>query len=100
MDNNEINPVKVFAGTGWEATLVQSLLENAEIQSFLKDEINGIKVPWIIASGGAGSVKVNVSSLDYEKAKGVVDEYEKTKSLMMMFDDSLIITPNILWLHS
>ncbi len=79
MDNYEINPVEIYAGTGWEAALVQTLLENAEIQTFLKDEINGIMVPWVIASGGAGSVKVIVSSLDYDKAKGVVEEYEKNK---------------------
>jgi hypothetical protein len=79
MDNSQINPVEIFAGTGWEAALVQSLLENAEIRTFLQDEINGTLVPWVIASGGAGSVKVIVSSLDYDTAKIIVDEYEMNK---------------------
>ena len=80
MDNNENNPVEVFAGTAWEVAFVQSLLANAEIQTFLKDEINGTMVPWVIAPGGAGSVKIIVSNLDYDKAKIIVDEYERNKN--------------------
>jgi len=76
---NEIVPTEVFCGTIWEAEMVKSLLENAEIEVFLKDEINGTMVPWITSAGGAGSVKVVVSSLDYEKSKLIVDEYEKNK---------------------
>jgi hypothetical protein len=79
MENYENNSVEIFAGTAWEVALVQSLLANAEIQTFLKDEINGRLVPWVIASGGAGSVKVIVSNLDYDKAKIIVEEYEKNK---------------------
>ena len=78
-NNSKNNPVEVFAGTAWEVALVQSLLANAEIQTFLKDEINGTMVPWVTASGGAGSVKVIISNLDYDKAKIIVDEYEKNK---------------------
>lgn len=79
MENNENHPVEIFAGTAWEVALVQSLLANAEIQTFLKDEINGTLVPWVIASGGAGSIKIIVSNSDYDKAKLVVEEYEKNK---------------------
>jgi hypothetical protein len=75
--NDDIHPVEVFSGTGWQAEMVKSLLENAEIETFLGDENTGTLAPWYTAGGGAGSVKVIVSSLDYEKARSVVAEYEQ-----------------------
>lgn len=75
--DEEIEPVEVFAGTAWQAGMVKSLLENAEIEAFLKDEIIGTLNPWWTASGGVGSVKVYVSILDHENAKQIVAEYEK-----------------------
>ena len=71
-----ITPVEVFAGTVAQATLVKSLLENAEIDAYLKDEFTGTLYPWHTTPGGVGAVKVFVSSLDHEKARIVVDEYE------------------------
>ena len=60
-----------------QATLVKSLLDNAEIKAYLKDEFTGVIAPWHTTPGGAGAVKVFVSSLDYERAGQVVDEYER-----------------------
>jgi hypothetical protein len=74
---NEIVPIEVFSGTLIEAEMVKSLLENAEIETFLKDENVGYMAPWNVASGGFGSVKVVVSSQDIEKAKIVVADYRK-----------------------
>jgi len=74
--DREINPVEVFAGTAVQATLVKSLLENAEIEAYLKDEFTGTLYPWHTTPGGVGAVKVFVSSADHEKARIVVDEYE------------------------
>jgi len=37
--NENIELVEVFLGTIWHAELVKSLLENAEIEVYLKDEI-------------------------------------------------------------
>jgi hypothetical protein len=74
---NDIEPVEVYAGTIWEAELVKSLLENAEIETFLNDENTGTLAPWYTAGGGAGSVKVIVSSLDFDKAKTVIEEFEQ-----------------------
>jgi len=69
-------PVEVFAGTAWEAALVKSLLENAEIEAFLKDEIRGTTMPWQVSPGGICSVKVVVSSEDLALAKQVVEGFE------------------------
>lgn len=74
--DNGIEPVEVFAGTALQATLVKSLLENAEIAAYLIDEFSGTLYPWHTTPGGIGAVKVFVSSVDIEKARIVVDEYE------------------------
>jgi hypothetical protein len=74
-------PVEVFAGTAWEAALVKSLLENAEIEVFLKDEIRGTMAPWHVSPGGTDSVKVVVSSHDFLKAKEVVDDFRANLKL-------------------
>lgn len=76
---SNVVPVEVFAGTAWEAALVKSLLENAEIVAFLKDEIRGTMAPWNVSAGGKDPVKIVVSSLDYEKAKEVVDAFETNR---------------------
>jgi hypothetical protein len=73
----ESTPVTVFAGTILQAEMVRSLLENAEIQSFLKDENVGTMAPWYTSPGGAGPVKVVVSSLDFEMANEIVKEYQE-----------------------
>ena len=75
--NDEIVPVEVFSGSIWEAELVKSILEDAEIETFLRDENTGTLAPWYTAGGGAGSVKVIVSSRDYDSAKLIVEEFEK-----------------------
>jgi hypothetical protein len=74
-DNNF--PVEVYAGSIWDVELLKSLLENAEIETFLQDENTGTLAPWYTAGGGAGAVKVIVSNLDFEKAKLIVEEFEK-----------------------
>jgi hypothetical protein len=74
------SPVEVFAGKAVQATLVKSLLENAEIKAYLKDEFTGVLFPWHTSPGGVGAVKVLVSSEDYEKAKMVVDEFESNQN--------------------
>ena len=73
--DNGIKPIEVFAGTAMQASMVKSLLENAEIEAFLKDENIGTLNPWHAAPGGAGAVKVFVSSMEYEKARHVVEDY-------------------------
>ena len=74
-EKNENDPVEIFAGTSLQASMIKSVLENAEIEAFLKDDIVGTLNPWWTDPGGAGSVKVLVALFNYEKAKGIVDEY-------------------------
>lgn len=79
--DQEIYPVEVFDGNDWDASMVKSLLDNAEIEAFVKDEKMGVLAPWNVAGGGAGSVKIFVSNVDLQKAKEVIEQYEKAEGI-------------------
>ena len=69
---------EVFAGNIVEVGLVQSLLDKDGIQTWLKDEIVGTLNPWYAAPGGSGAIKVLVLKDDYDKAKLIIEEYERS----------------------
>lgn len=71
------DPVEVFAGTPWQTGMVKSLLENAGIAAFVRNEIMGTYNPWWTDPGGAGPVSVFVSGTDYDRAREIVAAYEK-----------------------
>lgn len=75
--DREILPVEVYAGTQLQAAMLKSLLDDAEIYSFLKDEIMGTLNPWYTDAGGAGPVRVVVSSNDEEEAREIVAKFEE-----------------------
>ncbi len=79
--DQEIYPIEVFAGNDWEASMVKSLLDNAEIESFVKDQRMGVLAPWNVVGGGAGSVKIFVSSVDLDRAKEVIEQYNKAEGI-------------------
>ncbi len=66
--------VEVFEGNLFQAQMVKNLLENDGIESFLKDEIIGTRS--IVRRSWAG-VRVMISDSDDDRAKLIVDEYEK-----------------------
>jgi len=72
--------IEVFAGNIIEAGMVCSLLESAGIHAYLKNEIMGTMNPWFVSAGGVGAVKVLVSSIDFEKARFVVDTYRDSSN--------------------
>jgi hypothetical protein len=41
----------------------------------------GVLAPWNVDAGGAGPVKIFVSSLDAEKAREVIEQYEKAEGI-------------------
>ena len=71
----DMKPIEIFNGNPFQAQMVKNLLENEGVESFLKDEIMA-RSPIFRPEGG---VKVMISDLDYEKAKLVVDEYERSQ---------------------
>jgi hypothetical protein len=67
--------IEIFEGTLFQAQMVKNLLEIEGIESFLKNEI----IARSPAYTGASGVEVMISEPDYEKARLVVDQYEKTQ---------------------
>jgi hypothetical protein len=66
--------VEVFEGNLFQAQMIKNLMEIDDIESFLKDELVGTRNPvWRPGSG----VRVMVSDLDYDRARLIVDEFEK-----------------------
>lgn len=63
---------EIFCGTLWEAQLVQSLLQNAEVESYL---VNSLLNPYAFNPVISQCVKVMISSNDIETAKIVMDDY-------------------------
>ena len=68
--------VELYDGSIFECQMLKNLLENAGIESYLKDELIGTRSPGWRPGGG---VKIMVSDVNYEKARQVVIEYESTK---------------------
>lgn len=77
-DKNEIVPVEIFMGIAWEAEMVKNLLENEGIESYIKDDIIGTLAPFY-TTPGLGSVKLVVSSDDYDKASMLVAEFQESR---------------------
>lgn len=67
--------IEIFDGNLFQAQMVKNLLENEGIVSFLKDEIIS-RSPIFKSEGG---VRVMISESDFEKAKLVVYEYQKSQ---------------------
>lgn len=72
--------IELYSGTLWEAELLLSLLENAKIEAYLKDEIIGTTFPWHASPGGANPVKVIIASTDLEIAQQILDEFKKNRT--------------------
>ncbi len=74
---NKFETVEIFSGTVYQAEMIKNLLENEGIYAYIKDEIIGTIAPWHL-NPGPGAVAVVVSSLDFDRAKLLVEEYEKS----------------------
>jgi hypothetical protein len=68
--------VIAFAGNIVEAEFVKSLLEDAGIPCYLKDEFVGTIAPFV-EPAGLNAVKVVIRSEDLDKAKPIIDDYLK-----------------------
>jgi hypothetical protein len=77
-DNKENVPAEVFMGIAWEAEMVKNILENEGITAYIKDDIIGTIAPFY-TTPGLGSVKLVVSSDDYEKAREIVAEFQENR---------------------
>ncbi len=71
-------PVVVFTGHAWETELLKNLLENEGITAFLNNEYFGTLFPFN-KTPGKGDVRLIVSQNDAEKAKLLVEDFEKNR---------------------
>jgi len=71
--------IEVFAGSSIEAGIVQSMLQDAEINVFVKNENMGTIAPWQVSAGGVGAVTIVVGSKDYDEAKLIIEKFEERK---------------------
>lgn len=72
MDNDKV--IELFSGTLWEAEMIHSLLNNAGIQSFVKNNVvNSYLYNPIQASG----VKVMVLESDLKEAQGILKDFTR-----------------------
>jgi hypothetical protein len=74
MENNKDSIIEISSGTLWECEMIKSLLEDSEIESFLK---NSVLNTYAYDALYSQEVKVLISSSDFEKAKVIVDDYYK-----------------------
>ncbi len=68
--------IEVFKGSLWEAEMVKSLLDNAAVESVLKDGM----VVNVVLPATAVEVKVLVNESNFEAAREVVREFENNRS--------------------
>ena len=72
--------VIVYEGDFTGASLLKGLLEDADIDAFLRDEVTGAIAPFTVSPGGAFAVKVVVRAGDLEKARPIVEGFEWSSS--------------------
>ena len=78
-ERNDDELIEVYSSSPLEAQMVNSLLQDAEIDTFIKDELMGSIAPWYVAGGGAGAVKIVINSRDYDRARAIIDQFEANK---------------------
>ena len=67
----------IFRGTFSETMNIKNLLGNINIQVFTENENMANIEPWAISSGGFNPVILKVKDEDFEKAKKLIEDYEK-----------------------
>lgn len=68
--------VEIFSGNIMQAKMLQDMLTKSNIESYMKDEIMGSLMPWVVSPGGTSPVRLMVSEHDYEEAIQIVHEFE------------------------
>ena len=71
--------VELYEGTLFECQMIKSLLENEGIESNLNNEIIGTRGGNVFRP--AGGVKIIISDDNYDKARVIVNEFEKSRRI-------------------
>ncbi|WP_069660476.1 putative signal transducing protein [Arcticibacter eurypsychrophilus] len=78
MEQDKTKLVEVFEGELWKATMIQHVLEDNQIQSYIKNGLMGTIEPWVVSAGGVNPFKLIVSDVDYKRAIHLIDEFNNT----------------------
>ena len=70
-------PVLIFSGSFHRAAVIKSMLENNGIYVFMQNEHIGSIAPWQVSSGGFNPVRLLISSLNYEQASKLLEEFNR-----------------------
>ncbi|SMC62051.1 putative signal transducing protein [Pedobacter nyackensis] len=74
---NRTDFTEVFNGDYWQGALIQQLLAEHEIQSFLRNALMGSLEPFAVVAGGANPVSIVVPTDNYESARSLIKEYNE-----------------------
>ncbi len=66
--------IEIYSGTTWEANLLQSLLKDAGIESFVKNDINS---SYLYDPINASNVKVMILESDRTDAAAIVRDFSR-----------------------
>lgn len=69
--------VEIYEGTLFECQIIKHLLENEGLESVLNNEIMGTRGGNIFRP--AGGVSIMVTDNNYDQAKKIVNEFEKSR---------------------
>lgn len=69
----------VFQGSPMDAEIIKEILADHGIQAYLRNELMGTIAPWHVTPGGFDPVEIEVSSADLEKARELIEEFNKGK---------------------
>ena len=72
METQQGKPVIIFSGELFKASYIKDLLEGNGIHAYFQNEYMSSIAPWYVEPGGANSLKVIVSSLDYDKSMELI----------------------------
>jgi len=71
-EDKDLAPYEVFEGSAWEAGLLQSILEDNEIETYITEAYS---LPWNTLPVKGAAAKVFVALKDMEQAKTIVEEF-------------------------
>jgi hypothetical protein len=69
--------IEIYSGTPWEANLLQSLLKDAGIESFVKNDINS---SYLYDPINASNVKVMILQSDLTDALAIVLDFSRPRT--------------------
>ena len=69
--------IDVFRGNVNETMIIRNLLESENIQVFEANQLMASIEPVAVSSGGFNAVTLRINEEDFEKAKKILDDFNK-----------------------